>query len=143
MAVAAGAAAFASPAQTISAAFNVQVTLNSACRFNSGPGNVTMSYTAFQATVATASTTMQVQCTTELPYQVSLSSTNPSALTAPGNLNGLSYTVSLPAAPTGGYKGSGASVSHTVSVSIPAGQSGSCASTSCQANQSHTVYVVY
>ena len=143
--VATCAAAFASPAQTatVSAAFNVQVTLNSGCRFNTGPGNVTLNYTAFQASVAAASTTMQVQCTSELPYQVSFSSTDPSQRTAQGNLNGLSYTISMPAPPTGGHKGTGASVSHTVDVSIPAGQSGSCASASCQASQAHTVYIVY
>lgn len=139
------AAAFASPAQTssVSAAFNVQVTLNSACRFNTGPGNVSLSYSAFQATVATASNTMQVQCTSELPYQLSLSSTDPNQRSAQGNLNGLSYTVSLPAAETGSYKGAGTAVGHTVSVSIPAGLSGSCASASCVASQSHTVYILY
>lgn len=143
VAVASCAAAFASPAQTISAAFNVQVTLNSACRFNTGPGNVALSYSAFQATVASSSTTMQVQCTSDLPYQVSLSSTNPNALSVDGTLNGLSYTVSMPAAPTGGHKGTGAAVGHTINISIPAGQSGSCASASCQASQSHTVFIVY
>lgn len=143
--VATCAAAFASPAQTatVSASFNVQVTLNSACRFNTGPGNVALSYTAFQTSVAAASSTMQVQCTSELPYQVSFSSTDPNQRTAQGNLNGLSYTISMPAPPTGGHKGTGASVSHTVDVSIPAGQSGSCASASCQASEAHTVYIVY
>ena len=139
------AAAFASPAQagSVSAAFTVQVTLYSSCKFNTGPGNVALSYTAFQATAASASTTMQAQCTSDLPYQVSLSSTNPNTLSVQGSLNGLSYTVSMPAPPTGGHKGTGASVSHNVDVSIPSGQSGSCASASCQASQSHTVYIVY
>lgn len=144
-AVAACAATFASPAQTatVSASFNVQVTLNAACKFNTGPGNVAFSYNAFQSSVAAASSTMQVQCTSELPYQISFSSTDPNQRTAPGNLNGLSYTISMPAPPTGGHKGTGASVSHTIDVSIPAGQSGSCASASCQASQTHTVYIVY
>ena len=139
------AAAFLSPAHagSVSAAFTVQVTLYSACQFNTGPGNVALSYTAFQTTVASSSTTMQVQCTSELPYQVSLSGTDPNALSAQGTLNGLSYTVSMPAPPTGGHKGTGASVSHTVDVSVPSGQGGSCAGASCQASQSHTVYIVY
>jgi hypothetical protein len=76
-----------------------------------------LSYTAFQTSVAAASSTMQVQCTSELPYQVSFSSTDPNQRTAQGNLNGLSYTISMPAPPTGGHKGTGASVSHTVDVS--------------------------
>lgn len=54
-AVAACAATFASPAQTatVSASFNVQVTLNAACKFNTGPGNVALSYNAFQSSVST------------------------------------------------------------------------------------------
>lgn len=113
------AAAFVPPALagSVSAAFNVQVTLYAACRFNTGPSNVAITYSAFQATTASGSTTMQVQCTSELPYQVSLSSTNPNVLSTQGTLNGLAYTISMPAPPTGGHKGTGASVSHTVDVS--------------------------
>ncbi|WP_374522133.1 spore coat protein U domain-containing protein [Hydrogenophaga sp.] len=143
--VATCAAAFTPPAQTasVSATFSVQVTLYSSCIFNTGAGNVTVDYTAFQSTAASVSTTMQVQCTSGLPYQVSFSSTDANQRTASGNLNGLSYTISTPAPPTGGHKGTGASVGHTIDVSIPAGQSGSCASASCQASQAHTIYVVY
>lgn len=145
LAVATCAAAFTPPAQTasVSATFSVQVTLYSSCIFNTGPGNVALSYTAFQSTAASASTTMQAQCTSDLPYQLSLSSTNTNTLSVTGTLNGLSYTLSLPSPPTGGHKGTGTSVSHSVDVSIPSGQSGSCTSATCQASQSHTVYVHY
>lgn len=59
---------------------------------------------------------MQAQCTSDLPYQLSLSSTNTNTLSVTGTLNGLSYTLSLPSPPTGGHKGTGTSVTHTVSV---------------------------
>lgn len=87
VAVATCAAAFTPPAQTasVSATFSVQVTLYSSCIFNTGPGNVALSYTAFQSTAASASTTMQAQCTSDLPYQLSLSSTNTNTLSVTGS----------------------------------------------------------
>ncbi|MBC7601688.1 MAG: spore coat protein U domain-containing protein [Ramlibacter sp.] len=99
----------------------------------SGPGNIALAYTSFSLTVVSGTTTFQTQCTVSMPYTLAL---NP----ASGTLAGVTYAVTL-SNPT--PNGTGAPQTFTITASAPAGQSGTCAGTSCLQSQVHTLTVSY
>ncbi|HEY6093878.1 MAG TPA: spore coat protein U domain-containing protein [Gallionellaceae bacterium] len=111
----------------------VTITVNPVCAFSTPPGNITFNYTSFQATAATASTSFATLCTNTLPYTMSLDTTSATLL-------GLTYTLS---APTGTYIGTGIAQTYSISGTIAAGQSGTCATATCSGTAVHTLIINY
>lgn len=110
--------------------FGVSVITTNTCQISVPPGNVSFTYTAFQAGPALASTTYGVRCTTALPYTMSLDATS-------GTLLGLNYTLSLSPASSG--SGTGATQTYTINGSIAGGQAGTCATGVCSGSQARTL----
>lgn len=136
LAVVAFALALPGQAATASAGFSVTASLTSACQITSGPTNVAFTYTSFQGTAASSTGgAFSVQCTTNLPYSLSVSA-------AGGTVVGLAYTLSVPSTT---FTGTGLVVNHTISGTMAAGQAGTCASSAapCTGSNSHTVTVTY
>ncbi len=113
--------------------FNVRVITSNNCQIVTSPGNINLTYTSFQAAVATASTAFRVRCTTALPYSLSLDAPG-------GTLLGLNYTIVLPVA---SGTGTGATQTYIINGSISAGQAGTCAIAACSGNQTRMLTVTY
>ena len=111
-------------------AFGITVRTNNTCQLSVPPGNVNFTYSSFQGSAATASTTYGVRCTTSLPYTMALDATS-------GTLLGLNYTLGI--SPSTSGTGTGATQTYTINGSIAAGQSGICATASCNASQTRTL----
>ena len=118
---------------TVTTSFPVQVTVPENCLLSSPPGNLAFTYTSFQASAATASTSFAVTCVSNTPYTLSLDATT-------GTLAGLTYSLALSAA---SGTGTGLPQSTTISGTIAAGQSGTCSSASCAASAVRTLTVTY
>jgi len=137
--------AVSSRAATATGNFNVNLTLNSTCQINStasGAATITdlaMTYTSFQTTAATSSTSFNVRCTNTLPYTLALD--NASVL---DNALDLTYTLSLSA---GSGTGTGADQPITVNGAISPGQAGTCTTASCTnslaTNKQRTLTITY
>ena len=112
--------------------FPVTIVTPATCTIGS-IANIAISYTAFQNTAASASTTAGVTCSNSLPYTMAVSPTS-------GVSAGINYSLSLPASATG----NGALQSITITATAPANQAGTCATGSCTGTaQSHTLTVTY
>ena len=121
-------------AGTATGNFNVTVNLTSACLITSGPADVAFTYTSFQAAAATATGGgFSVQCTSTLPYTMSLDATS-------GTVSGLNYSLAL-SATTG--TGSGVAQSYSVTGSMVSGQGGTCALGSCSGTQGRVLTITY
>ena len=110
----------------------VRIYAPAACSIPVAPGNVTFNYTAFGSAV-NASTNFSVNCTTLMPYTLSLNSNS-------GTVLGLSYTLGLSAA---GGNGTGEAQSYNINGTMAAGQSGICTTGSCVGSTPHTLTVGY
>lgn len=120
--------------------FPVTINLTSACAIDTSATSATFGYTSMQTTPSTFSSAFKVTCTNGLTIvSVGLDST---AVT--DNATNLGYTLSLGAAPT---TGTGLAQSVTVTGSMGANQSGTCATASCSnaasTNKNRTVTVTY
>jgi spore coat protein U-like protein len=118
---------------TVTTTFPVQVTVPENCLLSSPPGNLAFTYTSFQASAATASTSFAVTCASNTPYTLSLDATT-------GTLAGLTYSLALSAA---SLTGTGLPQSATISGTIAAGQSGICSGASCTASAVRTLTITY
>ncbi len=120
--------------------FDVTVITDNICEISTPPGAINFSYTSFQATAATASTTFNTRCTTGLPYSVAID-TLPAS---PASL-GLAYSLTLApvTSPTSPATGNGLPQLFTITGTMPAGQSGSCATATCTATQPRTITITY
>lgn len=99
--------------------FNVVINLTPACSLSAIP-DMSFTYASFQGTAATGTpSNYTVTCTTGLPYTMALDAT-----TTTDNVVNLQYTLALSAA---GGTGNGAAQGHQVTGTMPAGQSGTCA----------------
>lgn len=127
-------------AAQVTSTVNVTVNLTSACQISAAPGTITFNYAAFQGTAATGSTTVGVQCTDTLPYNLSFTADPVVTSSTPGTLVGLNYTLSVP---VGAQAGSSVGNTHTISGSMAAGQAGTCGLATCTGNATHTLYVIY
>lgn len=114
-------------------AFTVTVLTTNTCQLSVPPGNVNFNYTSFQASAASASTSLGVRCTTALPYTMALDATS-------GTLLGLAYSLSLSSA---SGTGTGATQTYNINGSIAASQSGSCGSGTCTASQTRTLTLTW
>lgn len=133
-------------AATAAGNFNVALTLNSKCEINSTNAatgalitDLALTYTSFQTTAATGSTSFNVRCTNTLPYTLALDNTS-----VLDNALDLTYTLSLSAA---SGTGTGADQPITVNGSISSGQAGTCATASCTnataTNKQRTLTITY
>jgi spore coat protein U-like protein len=113
-------------------ALKVNITAPATCSLSTPPGNIVFNYTSFGA-AANASTTFGATCTNLLPYTMALDATT-------GTLLGLTYTLALSAASA---TGSGVAQSYTINGTIAAGQSGTCAATTCTGSQTRTLTISY
>jgi hypothetical protein len=126
--------------------FNVNIALTSKCEINSTAAatgavitDIDLTYTSFQTTAATGSTSFNVRCTNGLDYTLGLDST--SVTDAALNLD---YTLALSATSN---TGNGANQAYTVAASMAAGQAGTCATATCDnsgsANRQRTLTITY
>lgn len=119
----------------------VSITVVPECRVSTAPGTINFTYTALQATQATANTSFATQCTNTLPYTLSLDSNSNVAV-------GLNYALKLNTSGSGGTNtlastGTGAAQTFFINGTMAAGQAGTCAAASCTATNSHTLTVTY
>lgn len=123
-------------AASVASTFTVNATLTSACIFSTAPNNMSVAYTGLQGAAATTTGSFAVRCTNTLPYSLALGTTTGTV----GGVN-LTYTLALPTA-TG--TGNGAVQNYNVTMTMPAGQAGTCASATCAGTaQSHTLTMTY
>ena len=118
-------------AATATGTFDVKINLTSACVY-AKTADLQLNYTSFQAVAATQTTSgaFTVQCTNTLPYTMALDT-----LSVTDQALNLAYTLVLSAA---GGTGSGTAQPYTVTASMAAGQSGTCATTAVCANTTST-----
>lgn len=99
------------------------------------PATLVLNYTSFSPTAQTATMDFTVDCTLGTPYTLSLSP-------ASGTLLGLDYSLSLSQTSN---TGNGQAQGYTVTGTIPADQSGTCATSAaaCTASQPTTITLTY
>ena len=117
-------------AATATGNFDVNINLTSACIYTK-TSDVAFSYTSFQATAQAQTTAggLTVKCTNLLPYTLALDTAGSYTDLAVN----LAYTLALSAA---GGTGNGADQTYSVTGSIPANQSGNCATLGGACNNS-------
>ena len=115
------------------ATFPVTIVTPASCNISSPPDTVSFSYTSFQSTPASASTSFTTTCSNNLPYTMALDATS-------GVLVGVNYTLSLSASSA---TGTGLAQSFTIAGSIAVGQAGTCSGASCSATAARTLTISY
>lgn len=130
------------PAQAqVSDNFDVIVTLTSACRLTTAPGDITIGYTSFTVTPVSATTDFAVQCTNTLPYSMALNTANADTL---GLLIPLSIRDSADTTNVTGTQTAGAAAtSYKIRADIAAGQQGTCATATCTSTVTRTLTITY
>ncbi len=128
-----------SQAATATGNFDVTINLTSKCEVASAP-TAAFTYTSFQTTAATFSSSFNIRCTNTLPItSVALDSSS-----VTDNATNLAYTLTMGAAPAAG---TGANQSITLSGSMAAGQAGTCATATCTnasaTNKQRTITITY
>ncbi len=123
----------------------VSIVVPASCASLTTPADMLFTYTAF-GSAATASTTFNVTCTTNLPYAISLDAYT-------GVVGGLLYTLNINAVPPNTVtpvkaKGTGAAQTHTIFGNMASGQPGSCPSSTAAAcataqSDSRSVTITY
>lgn len=126
-------ATFTPTASVVSSCFVGQVTTGFTAPGATNPSTLTLNYTSFSATPQTANMSFTVDCTSGTAYTLALTP-------ASGTLLGLPYTLSLSSA---GATGTGLAQTYTVTGSIAANLSGTCAVASCTATQATTITITY
>ena len=113
--------------------FNVTVLTISTCQLSVPPGDVSMTYTSFQAGAASGSSSFGVRCTTGVPYTMALDATS-------GTVLGLTYTLALSASSGSGI---GETQTYNINGSIAANQGGTCGTGVCTGSQSRTLTITW
>jgi spore coat protein U-like protein len=116
----------------------VSITNPATCAITS-IGNVTFgTYTALQTTALVAPTaTITLNCTTKLPYTMSLDANS-------GVIAGLNYNLTINSVtPPVSSRGTGPGQTHTITGTMPANQAGTCATGTCSATQMRTLTITY
>jgi len=116
-----------------STTFNVTIDEQAACQITSPPGNLNFTYTSFQNSAATASSTFAVRCTNGHAYSMGFDASSASLL-------GLTYTLGLSQTTA---NGTGNSQTFTINGNIASGQAGTCATATCSGTQTRTLIVTY
>lgn len=115
------------------AVFSTNASIQHSCYFSTAPSTLTLNYTSFRTTAATGVSAFALSCTFNTPYTLAVAPTTGTAL-------GVSYSLALSAA---SGTGSAAQQNFTVTGTAAAGQSGTCASSTCAANNPHAVTVTF
>ena len=113
--------------------FSVSIITIASCTLATPPGNINFAYTSFQVSAASASTNFGVNCTTGVPYTMSLDATS-------GTLLGLPYTLSIS---QNSSTGTGTAQTFSINGSITGGLPGTCASGTCSASDIRTLTITY
>ena len=114
------------------ATFPVSIITPSSCSITIPAGNLTFNYTSF-GLASSPIKPFSANCTANLPYTMALDATAGTSL-------GLNYTLSLSASSA---IGTGVAQNYTIDGSMPAGQTGTCATGSCTASVSRTITITY
>jgi len=117
--------------------FTTAAVIPNLCTISSAPGNISLAYTSFQTTAATASTSFAVRCAINTSYTMALDATS-------GTLVGLNYGLAL--SNTGTIVGTGLPQSASITATIAAGQSGTCNASNgstCSATATRTLTITY
>lgn len=112
----------------------LSISVPTGCLLTTPPGNINLTYTSFQSTPASASTTFGLRCTPNVPYTLSLDANS-------GTMLSLNYTLAI--GPSTAGTGTGAVQNYTVTGTMAAGQIGTCANTTCSGSQSRLLTVTY
>ncbi|MCY7371114.1 MAG: spore coat U domain-containing protein [Polaromonas sp.] len=115
------------------ASYVANISIVAECFFNSAIPAVTVNYPSFSATARTGSSSYSLSCTLSTPYTMAVTPTA-------GTLMGLNYTVA-PSAASG--TGSAFPQTYSVTATVPADQSGTCAVGACAATQAHQITITY
>lgn len=122
---------------TATNSFAVQIATPSTCAISAPPSTLSFgSYVAFGSALA-ASTAFGANCTSFLPYTLSVSPTG-------GTIAGVNYTLLLNGtATTINLTGTGVQQNHTIDGSMAAGQAGTCIASACSGINAHTLTLTY
>jgi len=115
------------------ATFPVTIVSPASCSISTAPGTVAFTYSAFQAGVSNAGTTFGVTCTSLLPYTMALDATT-------AVIAGLQYSLALSSTNATGI---GSEQSYAITGTMPAGQAGTCGTSSCAATQPRMLTISY
>lgn len=118
---------------TLPGTIPVTIYAPASCVIGPSPGNVSIIYPAFSPVPLTGTTSFGATCTSPMPYSLAVSP-------ATGTLSGVNYTVTLG---TASATGTGLLQTHSITVTAPSGQAGTCTGASCTATQTHTLTVTY
>lgn len=122
------------------ATFIVSIITPANCTLSTAPGPVAFSYTAFQGSAATASTTFGTTCTNGVPYTMALDATS-------GVVSGLSYSLTIrdfaDTADVTNGNGTGAAQSYRIKGTMQSGQAGTCTSGNCAGSDPRTLTITY
>jgi len=113
--------------------FPVSILVSPTCSVTTTPGAIVLNYTSLGPAV-NANTTFGVTCTNSVSYTMAFDPLG-------GTLLGLSYSLAL--SPASGGTGSGVEQTYTITGSMAAGQSGTCATALCPATEARTLTITY
>lgn len=120
------------------------------CTISTPPGNISLSYTAFQASSAKGNTLFRVTCSNGLAYTTKITDINNTVLVTDAVAAGLNYSLGV-STTSGGtpvtsnpmtFTGTGNALDGYIIVTIPANQAGSC-SGSCSQMNTHYLTLEY
>ena len=128
--------------------FSVNLTLTSKCEVVTVPSDIALTYTSFQITASSNTSSYVFRCTNTLPISsIALDAVAGGGLggaTIVDTATNLNYTVSLTGVPAAG---NGANQIVTITASILANQAGTCANATCtnaaSANKTRTITFTY
>jgi spore coat protein U-like protein len=118
------------------ATITINFLYTSTCSISQAPSSLDMVYTSFQTLQSQGVSNFGVNCSNGLPYTITLNGA--SSTTVNSSMLGLNYSLSVPSA---GQTGTGAQQNFSVTGTIPANQSGTCA-TSPTCSQTDTTNFV-
>lgn len=114
-------------------AVTLSTTIVPACTVFSLPADVTLNYTSFSASPVSAPSSFQTRCTNTTTYNLGFD-------TATGTILGLTYNLSMA---TASGVGSGSAQNYGLTVTLPAGQAGTCSGPSCTTTITRNVVISY
>lgn len=120
----------------------VAIAAPATCAVTTLPSNITLNYTAFQASAATQNTPFKATCTGGLAYTMKITDLNNTTLVTNAVAAGINYSLGVSASIGGApanplsATGNGAAQDGYIIVTAPANQAGSC-SGGCSATNTH------
>ncbi|MEP7155870.1 MAG: hypothetical protein ABI905_08855 [Betaproteobacteria bacterium] len=120
-------------ATPFNSSFTITVKVVENCVISSLPGAIQLAYTSFQPAISNATNSFDISCTKGTTYSLNLDAVS-------GTLMDLDYTLKLSAKSS---KGTGVPQSFSISGSMVAGQSGTCAAANCMASEARTLLISY